>query len=357
MKILFIYTKADELLRQKAQKFREHNAKVSMLSLLEYRLDDDNKSHTFDIDSPLEFLEKYKKLRVTNRIFKRKKLISYLDYYEIIILYKCEKSALFIVDDILDKCYDFFVYLSDKKPKKNLLYKNLYKKARFIIINSYNKEDDFNIGFENKTRIIYDGISIFQEIDKISQEDILKVANVMKLDLNKDIVYVDLNTSIDRQFSIIDELASIDIEKLKNMTFVFHLNSHDLDQRKSIKEKLKDKDFDFLLIEAMMSDKQKALIFKLSNKSIISSNDGIIKSLELSLYSKNHIYLYRETKIDPIYKERNFFIKNFDDFINEEINKKDSIEIDMLKRNREKIFEIFDPENSIQQCIKVIKEV
>ena len=108
MKILFLYTKFDAALKEKIELLKAHNAEVSTLSLLEYKLTEDDHITQMQPTSKLEFLEQYSpKLRVINRIFKCKSLLSSLEDYDIIDIYKCEKSALFIVDEISEKCQAF----------------------------------------------------------------------------------------------------------------------------------------------------------------------------------------------------------------------------------------------------------
>ena len=359
MKILFIYNKVDSALRDKVQRLKEHNAEVSMLSLLEYKLDEDGKTNIIDIDSNLEFLEDKGKLRVLNRVMKRKKLLSYLDDYDIIDLYKCEKSAQFIVNEIADKCYDFFITPSGEKESLNFaqkqIYKNLYKKSRFIIFNNKKDMDDFEFYDEDKCRLIYDGLPILKEVDDIPQEEVFKASRAMGLDLDKDIVYADLSGNLSTQLSLIDELSSLSIEKLRQSTFIFHLNQHDLDEREAIKAELAGKNFDYLLIETIMSDKQKALIHKLTNKAIILSSTN--STLQLSMYAKSRIYLYKDNKLDRLFLQEKFFTKSFEDFKNEKSDESNTLEDDLLTKNHEKIYDIFDAERSIERYIEVIKEV
>jgi len=361
MKILFIYNKVDEALKDKVKRLKEHKAEVSMLSLLEYKLDEDGKSNIIDIDSNLDFLEDKGKLRVLNRVMKRKKLLSYLEDYDIIDLYKCEKSAQFIVNEIAAKCYDFFITPSKDKESLNFaqkqLYKNLYNKSRFIIFNSQDDMDDFEFYNEDKCRLIYDGLPLLKEIDSISQEDVFKASHAMGLDLDKDIIYTDLSSNLQNQLSLIDDIASLKIDKLRKSTFIFHLNQHDLDERGAIKEKLEGKNFDYLLIETIMSDKQKALIYKLTNKSIILSSSDLNPALELSLYAKNRIYLYKNAQVDKLFLDKKFFIQSFEDFKSQNIEQSNSLEDDLLTKNQDIIYDIFDGERAIERYIEVIKEV
>jgi hypothetical protein len=361
MRILFIYNRVDEALKDKVKRLKEHKAEVSMLSLLEYKLDEDGKSNIIDIDSKLDFLEDKGKLRVLNRVMKRKKLLSYLDDYDIIDLYKCEKSAQFIVNEIADKCYDFFVTPSNDDEPLNFaqkqLYKNLYNKSRFIIFSREEDMDNFEFYDEDKCRLIYNGLPLLQEIDNISQEDVFKASHAMGLDLDKDIIYTDLSSNIQNQLSLIDDIASLKIDKLKKSTFIFYLNQHNLDERNAIKERLEGKNFDYLLIEAIMNDKQKALIYKLTNKSIILSNGDLNPALELSMYAKNRIYLYKNAMIDKLFLDKNFFIQTFEDFKNQNIDESNSLEDDLLTKNQEIIYDIFDGERAIERYIEVIKEV
>ena len=357
MKILFLYTKFDTALKEKIQLLKAHNAEVSALSLLEYKLTEDGNTIQMEPSSKLEFLEKNStKLRVINRIFKRKSLLSSLDDYDIIDVYKCEKSALFIVDEISEKCYDFFVTVSSEEKESNILtkqfYKYLYQKARFLLFNKVKTKNDFDYGDEEKSRLIYEGIPLLEELDKISEEEIFKASYSMGFDLEKDIIYCDMSGTLQTQLRFIDDLLTLPIERLRQSTFIFHLNAHALEERKALKNHLIEKNFDYLLIEALLTAKQSALLYKIADKSLILSDSS---ALIASLYSKNHTYLYGDIMIDDIYKQEELFIDSFSHF--KEQPEQDSITNDLLEMNKQKIAMLFSPQESINRYIEVLKEV
>jgi len=361
MKILFLYTKIDNALKEKIAQLRAHNAEVSTLSLLEYKLEENGKVSYLEPQSKLEFLEKNSgKLRVLNRIFKRKKLLDKVEDYDIIDLYKCEKSALFIVDEIREKCYDYFVTVSHHDNEPNLInkqfYKYLYDKARFLIFDSKALLNDFPYAFEDKTRLIYDAIPLLLELDNISEEEIFKASYAMGFDLDKDIIYCDMSGSMQTQMSFIDDLLRLSQERLRQSTFIFHLNAHSIDERKSLKTHLEAKNFDYLLIETLITPKQSALLYKIADKSLILSDSKQTHALALSLYAKNHTYLYGDIMIDPLYHDNGFFIDTFANFRAQQ-DDENLIINDLLKTNQQNIATHFLPEESISQYIEVIKEV
>ncbi len=358
MKILFLYTKFDTALREKIQRLKAHNAEVSTLSLLEYKLTEDDCITQMEPSSKLEFLEKNSaKLRVINRIFKRKSLLSALDDYDIIDLYKCEKSALFIVDEISEKCYDFFVTVDSEEKTPNILtkqfYKYLYQKARFLLFSSNKIKKSFNYGYEEKSRLIYEGIPLLEELDKISEEEIFKASYAMGFDLEKDIIYCDMSGALQKQMHFIDDLLTLPIQRLRQSTFIFHLNAHSLEERKILKAHLEEKNFDYLLIESLITPKQSALLYKIADKSLILSDSP---ALALSLYSKNHTYLYGNIMIDDIYEQAALFIDTFTNFVSKS-EKENVIISDLLGSNKQKIHMLFSPDESINRYIEVLKEV
>ena len=361
MRILFIYNRVDNTLKDRVKRLREHGASVSTLSLLEYKLEEDGKIVEFDIDSKLDFLEGKSKLQIANRILKRKKLLSYLEDYDIIDIYKCEKSVLGIVSEIENLCYCYFVTPSfeDTKPSliKKPLYKNLYNKAKYIFFPTQDRLNDFTLAATEKLRLICEPVDLFYDIDEINDKDLVKATHTMGLDLDKDIIYCDLSGDLLMQLDLIDDISLLKKEKLKKSTFIFSLGRHDLDSRNRLKEKLLSLNFDYLLIEALMNQKQKALIHKLCNKAIISTYSEDNPSLPAALYSKNFIYLYDETKIDSLFFEHPFFMKDFSDFIDENGETSDTIELDRLSKNKLLATKFFEPEHSIQEYIEVIKSV
>lgn len=362
MKILFLYTKYDNTLKEKVAQLEANNAQVSTLSLLEYKLSENGSERYIDTPSKLEFLEKNSsKLRLLNRIFKRKKLLDSLEDYDIIDLYKCEKSSLFIVDEIREKCYDFFVTVDEEERDENILtkqfYKYLYDKARFLLFTSSDTKNNFAYGDEEKNRLICDGIPLLDELDKISEEEIFKASYAMGFDLEKDIIYCDMSGDIHRQLAFIDAILTLPIERLRQSTFIFHLNAHSLEERNALKSHMQEKNFDYLLIESLITPKQNALLYKIADKSIILTSSLKNPSLPLSLYAKNHTYLYEDIMIDSIYKEESIFIDTFENFKNKDDEDKNLIIKDLLQSNQEKIHKLFSSDACITRYISIIKEV
>jgi len=361
MKILFLYTKFDNALKEKIAQLEANNAEVSTLSLLEYKLTEDGQTRIIEPSSKLEFLEKNSsKLRVINRIFKRKKLLNSLEDYDIIDLYKCEESALFIVDEIREKCYDYFVTVSHHDKTPNILirqfYKYLYDKARFLLFTSNSLKNSFAFDNQEKSRFIYEGIKELNEIDAISEEEVFKASFAMGFDLEKDIIYCDLSGSLQTQIRFIDDLLTLSIEKLRQSTFIFHLKAHNLQERKTLKAHLEEKNFDYILIEVLITPKQNALLYKIADKSIILSSAEDHTSLALSLYAKNHTYLYGDIQLQGIYKKENIYVEPFSSFKASD-DKNNPMINNLLQSNQQKIFAIFNSDESINRYIKVLKEV
>jgi hypothetical protein len=361
MKILFLYTKFDNALKEKITQLQAHNAEVSTLSLTEYKLHENGKTVYIAPTSKLEFLEKNSgKLRILNRIFKRKKLINSLEDYDIIDIYKCEQSALFIVDEVRQKCYDFFVTYSLEKDQPNLLikqfYKYLYAKARFLLFNRADAKEHFSYGYKEKSRLILEAIPMLEELDNISEEEIFKASYAMGFDLENDIIYCDMSGSITGQLTLIDDLLKLPKSRLRQSTFIFHLNRHNLEERKHIKTHLEEKNFDYLLIETLITPKQSALLYKIADKAIILSESESNHTLALSLYAKNHTYLYENVTIDRLYHDNDLFIDTFENF-KKENRANHGIINDLLSKNAEKIYKLFSSKACINRYIEVIKEV
>ncbi len=361
MKILFLYTKMDNTLKNRVLHLREHGAEVHMLSLLEQKLHLEDETKIIDIESPFErFEESGSKLRIINRIYKRKKLLKLIDHYDLIDLYKCEKSSLFLKKEIEDRCIAYFITPSNNNQKFNPITKTLYKSlltgSEFIILDKKSRLDEFDQKLKQKCKIIYDPLPIFEELDNISQENLFKAAYSMGIDFDKDIVYCDMSGALEKQLMLIDELDSMDSEKKREYIFIFQLNNHDLKERTSIKESLNSSKLDFILIDSMTTTAQTALLYKLSNISIILSQ-GLNNALPISLYAKNAIYLYDEIELDTVFTDERFFYEDFGRFLELDAHEKNPIIQDMIETNSQKAYELFSPEASVQKYIEAIKEI
>jgi hypothetical protein len=75
------------------------------------------------------------------------------------------------------------------------------------------------------------------------------------------------------------------------------------------------------------------------------------------MYAKNRIYLYKNSTLGRLFSEDKFFTKSFEDFKNEKSDESNTLEDDLLTKNQEKIYDIFDSERAIERYIEVIKEV
>ncbi len=360
MKILFLYTKIDNTLRNRVTLLREHGAEVHMLSLLECKLHLEDETKIIDIESPFEkFEERGGKLRVINRVYKRKRLLQQLADYDLIDIYKCERSSLFLRGEIAQKCAVYFLTPSDEEFSTNFitnyLYQALLNDAKFILSNTLSGVEQIPSKYRQKVRVVFDPITIFEEIDKISEEKLFKAAYAMGIDFDKDIVYCDMSGTLEKQLSLIGELNTLPDEKKRGAIFIFHLSNHDLHARTAIKETLDQSKLNFMLIDSVINEAQKALLFKLSNISIILS-DGINRALPISLYAKSMVYLYGSVDLDDIYKREKFFYEDFSRFVELESDENPILE-DLLETNRQKAYELFSPEASIEKYIEVIKEI
>ena len=175
----------------------------------------------------------------------------------------------------------------------------------------------------------------------------------MGFDLDKDIVYCDMSGTLQTQMTFIDALLTLPIQRLRQSTFIFHLNAHTLEERKALKAHLEEKNFDYLLIESLITPKQRAILYKIADKSIILSHS---LALILSLYSKNHTYLYGDIMIDDIYEQESLFVDTFTNFKSKK-EQENVIINDLLESNKQKIQMLFSPNESINRYIEVLKEV
>ncbi len=364
MKILFICNKIDKQLRQRITQLEANGAQTAILSLTEYKLTTIDKE-VIDLDpqSPLEFLEdNLSSLRILNRTHKRKKIINDLEYYDLIDIYKNEKTALLLIDNIMDKCYGYFVTVSDEEEEIGAIakykLKQLYKKAIFIIFSSQIQQENFPFKFSDKSEVVRNGIEIFEEIDKIDEQKIMNFANRFDIDRHKNVVYCELLDSIQNQKELIEEIVNLQKERLKQHTFIFTLLSHSVDERKDIKEFLSNKKFDFLLLDSMLTPPQRAMLLKVSNSAIVLSTDPKYDTLQAVLYAKNLTYLYRVDALEPVYAHNDIFIERFSHFIDpSQSSYKIELIDDMLEQNAKKVYEIFAPQNAITNYIEAIKRI
>ncbi len=364
MKILFICNKIDKQLRQRIAQLEKNGAQTAILSLTEYKLTTvDKEVIDLDPNSPLEFLENnLSSLRLLNRTIKRKKIINQLEYYDLIDIYKNEKTALLLIDNILEKCYGYFVTVGDDEELSgaitNYKLKQLYKKAIFIIFNSQTQQENFPFKFSNKFEVVRNGIDIFEEIDKIDEQKMMTFANKFDIDRHKSIVYCELAGSIQDQKELIEEIAELPKERLKQHTFIFTLLSHGAEERKDIKAFLGNKKFDFLLLDSMLTPAQRAMLLKISNSAIVLSTNPKHDTLQAVLYAKNLTYIYRVDALEAVYAHNDIFIERFSHFIDPtQSSYKIELVDDILEQNSKKIYEIFAPQNAITNYIEAIKRI
>jgi len=214
-------------------------------------------------------------------------------------------------------------------------------------------EKNFDYDYEEKHRLIYEGVPLLDELDKISEEEIFKASHAMGFDLDKDIIYCDMSGTLQTQMTFIDDLLTLPIQRLRQSTFIFHLNAHTFQERKALKAHFEEKNFDYLLIESLITPRQSALLYKIADKSIILSDSTALIS---SLYSKNHTYLYGDIMIDDIYEKQSLFIDTFTNFKNKK-EQENIIINDLLKDNKQKVQMLFSSDESINKYIEVLKEV
>jgi hypothetical protein len=361
MKILFLYNKIDNTLRDRVKRVREHGAVADMLSLVEFKLHQEEETKIIDIESKLDSYEdRSKKLRTLNRIFKRKKLLRELDNYDLIDIYKNERSCIFIQNEIIDRSAHYFITPSSEESNDSFLYRSLsktiFKNSSAIICSNDRVYNRYKKDFQKITHLIREPINLFEEIDKIDEKNIFKAAYAMGIDFEKDVVYCDMSGEIGRQLSLIEDLNDMPKEQKRRFTFIIHLNNHSFFEREKIKKLLNEINFDYLLIDSLITPPQSALLYKLSNISIILSSDSPTNALANSLYSNNLIYLYKDTNLEDLYQKSGFFMESFNHFLTKE-DKMNPIIDDLLYKNRKTIYEIFYPEEVIKRYIEVIKDL
>ncbi|RUM67270.1 MAG: hypothetical protein DSZ06_01625 [Sulfurospirillum sp.] len=361
MKILFICNRVDDTLEDRVKRLRNHKAEVSILYLNEYKLDENGKLVEFDIVTKSKLLEHNSKLRKIDKYLKRKKLFSYLDYYDIIDIYKCESSVSIFADKISSLCYDYFITPSNEEEdlpfvKKSAL-KKLFKNARFLIFESLNDLESCQYTTEENAKFIGIPTPSLDILDSIKKEDIISASKAMGLNLTHDNVYCDLSGDIEDQLNLIDDITMIKINILKNTTFIFELKEHDLNERNAIKELLQKKNFDYLLIEHLLNKKQRAVIFALTNKTIVQNYSRENPTLAYSMYLQNLIYLYGDANLDKIFYQDRFYFKKFDQFAKDFQVELSTIEKDLIKQNHQRAVTLFDPQKSVEKYIEAIKSI
>ena len=282
-----------------------------------------------------------------------------LQSYDIIDLYKCEKSALFIVDAIRQKAKSYIVTVSDENEEISRLqkpfYTHLYDHASFLIFHTRAQKPTLFARYIDKSNCIYEGISMLSEIDNLSEEALFKASFAMGFDLDKDIVYCDLSAPIKEQLALIDDILALPLSRLEKSTFILHLNAHNLEERVLFKKHLENKNFDYLLIETLITPKQNALLYKLADKALIMTIEGN-PALALSLYAKNLCYLYKTSPKDTWLSHHDIFIETFSQFKATRHDDNPFIQ-DLLERNKKQVHQNFDIDESIKQYKKVITQL
>ncbi len=363
MKILILCKRIDLMLKNRLTFLKEAGVDVDCLSLYDYRCISGDETTFIEPQSPLEFLEKRRRLRSLNRLLKRKKAVASLGEYDIVDLYKIGTNAAFLLSEV-KRIAPRYVVTSDARHLTksslgivNFLMNRVYKGAYKLLFETKNQKEIFNdtFGYERKSTVVYYPIPLLKEIEKLDEEDLSRFARSFDLGRDRNIVYCDMSGSVKRQKSLLSALASIPKEELKRTTFILPMLFNDFETRQKIKSFLEGIELDYLLLDGLLTPIQRAALFALSHQTIVLSATPPNDTLPCALFAKSRVYLYRIHDLDPIYRTKEFFIDKFENFsLSKEETERSALLEDILKRNSEKTAEIFAPENAIETYMEAL---
>ncbi len=359
MKLLFICDKIDSGLKSRVDHLAEKEIEVHVLELPTFALYKNWEKEILEPKTPMDFLNINKKLQTFSKTLQYKKLFDSLDDYDGVNIYKSSTICAPHIDGIRKIAKSYFITINDEFIEKSRQMIKMFDNSCCMLFNSLNNLTKFekDFGYDEKTLIARDGVTLMSVIDSLKSEKVEKFKNYLNLDSHKSVTYCYLGKSLDMQISFIDELLKLPASLLRENTFIFDPSDSSLVDKERLIEYLGDKKFDFLLPDSQLTDEQRAVLLAISKNSIILPNPKNLDTLHSSLYIKNHPYFYGNTPDEEFYKEHNIFIDSYENFENSQTFNRDSKQLmdELLNTNQEAIKKLFHPEVNTQNYLEILK--
>jgi hypothetical protein len=358
MKLLFVCKKIDLYLKRRLDQLTAEGFEAHCLVLPKFTLYKNWEKEELEPDFKLGFLEKNDTLKNVTNLIKYKKLFTMMEKYDSVNIYKASKLCSLHIDNIKKVTKSYFVTVEDEPIEHNRHIKKLFDGAYFLIFNSKTSLETFEkeFGYDEKTLIARDGNHFFSIIDEITNSEIEKFTNYLNISHQKHLIYCDLGTDSKVQKDFIDDILNLSNEQLKNSTFIFDPAASTLIDKEMLIEYLADKSFDYLLPDSLLTDKQKAMLFKISQSTIFLPGSEDYNTIQPSLYVKNHLYRYGEQELNPKYKKVDIFIDIYENFENVQTANTESYQLvdELTQKNRETITRLYHPQISLESYLKIL---
>ncbi len=355
MKLLYICNKIDKLLDSRVDELRELDFEIDIVALSSATL------HTIDSEKSVDI--DHKNFQNIFKNLKYKRLFDILDKYDGVVVYKCIEIASSYFDTIKKLSKRYLVVVDKEFDKKSRNITKLLDGSSCILLQDEEALSIFEeqYGYDEKTLIDRKVSYLMLDIDSIRDSELERFQNFLELDLNKSLIYCDLGIDLELQKSFLDDILKLSVDKLRKSTFILDTSSSSIVDKELLFEYLTDKDFDYLLSDSLLSDRQKAMLILLSNSTIILSTKDPYNSLYPSLYVKNHIYRYIESSfnssVDKIFVDHDIFIDSFENFENTLTYNSDSHHLfeEMLNKNQEEIKKLFHPKLCLKNYLNILE--
>jgi len=360
MKLLFICERVDTDLKYLIEQLTNQNIVAEYLILPTFTLYREGAERIIEIpDSGLGFLENSGALESFTKTLKYKKFFELLAHYDSVNIYKSTILCAPYLDNIRKLSKSYFVTVEDVAIEHNRQVKKLFEDAHCLLFKTQSHLEKFEkeFGYDEKTLIARGSNQFFTVIDGLQDRKVAKFKNYLNLSNEKHIVYCDLGSDIKTQKTFIDDILKLPIKQRQYTTFIFDPSASTLVDKEMLIEYLEDKEFDYLLSDSLLNSEQKAMLFKISQSTIILIGSSEQNTLQPSLYLRNHIYRYGDVEKDPKYQKLGMFIDNYENFENALTFNKDSIHLinELTQKNREIITNLFHPEICLENYMKVLE--
>ncbi len=359
MKLLFICEKMDLGLKLRLDQLTQNNIEASCLVLPKFTLYKDWEKEIIESDSGIDILDKTPILSSISKSLKYKNLLSSLDNYDSINIYKCSKMCAPYLDVFKKIIKSYYITVEDDAEIKNRNQKRLYKYASCLLFDCEHKLNSFEnkYAYDEKTLIARDSSEIMGIVDDISNLEVHKFKKYLNLDTEKNIVYCDLGTNFDQQIKLINGILKLSKQQIKTTTFIFDSGASTLVDKERLIEYIDSKSIDFLVPDSLLKDKQKAMLLKISKSCIVLPESDEYNTLYPALYTKNHIYYYGNKKDNKLINEHNIFIDTFENFENMQSFNNDSYLLisELLEKNKITIKKLLHPKVVIDKYLEILK--
>jgi len=361
MKLLFICENIDTHLQYKIDQLTAQGIEVECLLWHNTTLVKNAEEEAIAFENELGFLENSGALQTFAKARKYKKLFEALteNNYDSVNIYKTTTLCAPYLDNIRKISKSYFVTVENASIEHNRTTKKLFDHAHCLLFNNQTQLESFEkeFGYDEKTLIARDANHLFNIIDDLEPREIEKFKHYLNISDEKHLVYCGLGTHFEIQKKFIDDILKLPRQQLKQTTFIFDPEASTMIDKEMLIEYLEDKRFDFLLPDTLLTDLQKAMLFKLSHSTIILPGTDDYLILDPSLYLKNHVYRYESSERDPKYQKLDIFIDSYDNFENNLTFNEDSHHLidELTQKNREIITTLYHPQICLENYLKVLE--